>query len=315
MSRSTTFRATAFAALAACSGGDDAAALDAAALDAALDGRPESNGGFVTPFAVTKANTKSGGVWTEVGDADWSCLGAPSTDQPSTGTIAIAGRITDFQTGNGVGDASITAWGTSPLMMLGTASSSNVAATRGDFSMTLGMLPSGTRRYGFTLIAVDHVSTVVLGRYYAPANAATDTVAMISQATALALPAFIGLARDPTKAVYIGEMRDCQGRAVSNAVAGVSFVPSTFTNAGGETFYFSAGSTSLPVRHTVEPLMNNDGQFTIVNVAPGSTLFVQVWGFRSLAELNAGTLTLLGEIAAPSQPDQYVSLRLDPRRT
>lgn len=322
MSWSTKIQAVAFATLAACSGGagggDDEPGLDAVAIDARpIDGPIDAaggNGGFVTPFGVTKANTESGGVWTEVGDADWSCLGSPSTDQPSTGTIALGGRITDFQTGDGVGNASIMAWGTSPSMTVGTATSSDLAATRGDFSMTLGMLASGTRRYGFTVAAEDHVWTVVVGRYYPPGAAATDNIAIVSQATALALPAFIGLERDLTKALYLGSLKDCQGRAVSNAVAAVSAVPSTFSNAGGETFYFSAGSTSLPVRHTVEPVMNNDGLFVVMNVPPGADRHVQVWGFRTAAELGAGTLTLLAEIAAPSQTNQAVSMALGPRR-
>ncbi len=337
MSKSTTIWVIALTGFAACSGGADggadepvdasrlddsavdAALVDAALVDAAVDAlsidAPASNDGFVTPTAITKANLQIGGVWTEVGDPDWTCLDTASPDLPSTGTVALGGRISDFQTGNGVGNGTIAAWSTAPAMTVGTTISANAAATRGDFSMTLGMLPAGTRRYGFTITAQSYVSTVVLGRYYPSGSATVDDIDVISEATASALPALVGVSRDPTAAFYVGSMRDCQGRTVSNAVAAVSTVPSTFTNAGGETFYFSAGSTSLPVRHNVASVMNRDGLFTVLNVPSGPALHVQVWGFRTTAELNAGTMTLLGEIFAPSETGQGVLMRLQPRRT
>lgn len=294
----------------------DALVIDAPAIDApAIDAPPGSNGGFVTPTAVTKANVEIGGAWTEVGDADWSCLGTPSPDQPSTGTIALSGRIGDFQTGNGVGAATITGWSTSPAMTVGTTISSSSAATRGDYAMTLGMLPSGTTRYGFTITATSYTSTVVLRRYYAPGPPATDDLDAISDATATAIPAFVGVTRDSSAALYFGRMRDCQGRTVSNAVAAISLTATTYDNAGGETFYFSAGSPSLPVRHNVAPTMNDDGMFVVLNVPPGATLHAQVWGFRTLAELNANTLTLLGEVHAPSTTGQSVLMELEPRRS
>ena len=169
--------------------------------------------------------------------------------------------------------------------------------------MTLGMLPSGPRRYGFTLAADGYVRSHVLGKYYPPGNAASDDLHVVSEATATALPAFVGVERDVTKAMYIGMMLDCQGRHVSNAVAGLSLVPTTLVDAGGKTFYFSAGSTSLPVRHNIEPVMNVDGLFTVLDASPGAGPHVQVWGFRTQADLIAGTLTLLAEIAAPAQPN------------
>ncbi|KAB2904934.1 MAG: carboxypeptidase regulatory-like domain-containing protein [Kofleriaceae bacterium] len=311
--------------LGACSGGAgddpvDAPPIDTPMLDApvdvpAIDAQLSPNLGFVVPAAVTKANIENAGAWIEVGDADWSCLGTPSPDQPSTGTIALAGRVRDFQTGNGVGNATITAWSTAPGSSVGTTTSSEVAVTRGDYAMTLDMLPSGTRRYGFSLSAASYLDTRVLGRYYPPGSPATDDLVVVSEATALALPAFIGLERDPATALHVGTMLDCQGRHVSNAVVGLSLVPTTYVDAGGQTFYFSAGSTSLPVRHVVEPVMNNDGRFTVLDAPPGDALHLQVWGFRTQAELAAGTLTLLGEIAAPSEANQAITMTLHPRRT
>jgi hypothetical protein len=288
--------------------------IDAPPADAApLDGLPNGNAGFVIPTAVTKANTFTGGAWTEVGDADWTCLNTPSDDQPSTGTIALTGRVGDFQTGNGVGDATVTAWSTGPSATVGTATTDTAAATRGNFTMTLGMLPAGTRRYGFTITAPQFVTTKVLGRFYAPGVPATDDLEAISQSTATALPAFIGITRDPSKGLLIGSLHDCQGRAVSNAVVGVSALGEVFADAGGETFYFSAGGSSLPVRHNVAPVMNKDGLYAVLNVPPPGGM-LQVWGFRTVAELSAGNLVLLAQTAAPVLADEVVVADLEARR-
>jgi hypothetical protein len=308
--------------LSACSlyasNGDDAtdARVDVPDIVESFDAYPDAalvNSGFVTPTAVTKANVNNGGAWTEVGDADWTCLLTPSSDQPSTGTIALSGRVRDFQTGNGVGDATVTAWSTSPAATLGTATSSNVAATRGDYSLTLGMLPAGTRRYSFSLVAPGYLTAHVPRRYYAPGAAATDDLVMVSDATATALPAFIGVERDTTKVLYIGTLRDCQGRAVSNAVAALSVTSLAYQNAGGETFYFSAGNSSLPVRHNISPFINKDGLFTVVDAPPG-TGFIQVWGFPSIGALNTGTMTLFGEIPVSAQGNEVVIMTVEPRR-
>jgi hypothetical protein len=180
--------------------------------------------------------------------------------------------------------------------------------------MSLAMLPATARRYNFSLVAQGYLPTRVLAHYYAPGAAATDDLTMISEPTAQALPAFIGIARDPSSALVWGSLRDCQGRAVSNAAVGVSFVPSTFQNAGGETFYFSAGSTSLPVRHTVEPVMNNDGLFIVLNAIPTASVFVQVWGFRTNAELSTNSATLLAEMQTALPTGEAVLLALEPRR-
>ena len=110
----------ALALLAGCPHSDDPPGVDAPGLtddggfviDAPIDAPPidgptNRNEGFVTPAAVTKANVFQGGSWTEVGNADWSCLNAPSADEPSTGTIMLNGTIDDFQTGNGVSGAKL----------------------------------------------------------------------------------------------------------------------------------------------------------------------------------------------------------------
>ena len=198
----------------------DAGAPDASAPDAGGDAGTTSNPGFPTPTAITRANVRTGGVWNEVGDADWTCLGTATTDLPATGPIALAGTVENYQLGDGVGAAQVTAFPMlTPATALGTATSSTTPATRGDFAMTVAALPAGVRRYGFTVAAAGYLTTYVVARYLTPGAAQTITLRAMAESTANALPAFVGVARDPSKAMAIGEMVDCQGRAVSNAVA------------------------------------------------------------------------------------------------
>jgi len=278
------------------------------------------NPGFPVPTAVTKANEKVGGAWTELtGDADWSCLNTPSPDQPSTQGIMLSGKIEDFQTGNGVGGATVTAFpGINLTGSSGTTTSDSTAANRGDYTMNLAMLPSGETRYGFKFEATSYVKTYLLNQYVNPSMATQmRDMAAVSEATALALPAFIGVERDVTKGVLAGAFRDCLNREVSNAVATVSSVSGSVDHlTGAKTFYFSAGSTSLPARHTVEPVMNNDGLFVVLDLPPQTaTAYVQVWGFRNQAELDSGQLTLLSELASPVEANAVITGSFEPKRS
>jgi hypothetical protein len=299
---------------AACGGDDDGGDGDGTQVDAAPGGNP----GFPMPTAVTKANVKMNGVWTEAGDADWSCLGTPSTDAPSTQAITLSGKIEDFQTSAGVGGATVTAF---PGIMLsgnsGQTTTSTVAADRGAYSINLAQLPSGTTRYGFKFEGAGYVKTYLLNQYIDPTNAtAMRDMAAVSESTATALPAFIGVSRDTTKGVLAGAMRDCQNREVSNAVATVSSVAGEASHlTGAKTFYFSAGSSSLPVRHNVSPTMNKDGLFVVLDLPPQTEpAFIQIWGFRNQAELTAGTLTLLSELAAPVEANAVITASVEVKR-
>lgn len=322
--------AVAAAAAAAC--GDDGAggAIDAStdapvdvAIDVAIDAPVDAsepavdNPGFPMPTAVTKANTFTAGAWTEVGDADWSCLGTPSSDQASTQDLMLSGTVRDFQNNGGVASASITAFAGSMFGgNLGMATA-GAGATRGQYSMTLQRLPAGVTRYGFKLEAASYLRTYVLGQYLAPAMAnQTRDLAMVSNGTVTAVAAFVGETYDNTTATTIGTFRDCQGRAVSNAVATVSSSAGMVRHlANANTFYFSAQASSLPVRHNVAPVMNKDGLFVVIDLQPRATpAYVQIWGFRTAAELTAGTMTLLAELPAPMEASSLSSVTLQARR-
>lgn len=306
----------------AIDGAVDSGDVDAP-VDAAIDGpdidaaAPPVNPGFVLPTAITKANERTGGIWVEVGDADWTCLGTPSGDQPATTAIALSGQVTDFQTSDGVGAATLGAFamGAPTTTSLGAATTSNVAATRGNYATTLQPLPASARRYGFSIEAAGYLRTYALDRYLTPGATQSLSLRIVSQSTANALPAFVGITRDASRALAIGSMVDCQGRAVSNAVATVSTSAGVAAQpVGMNTFYFSASSTSLPVRHTQAAVMNKDGLFVVLDVPPLTEAYLQVWGFRTTAELASGTMTLLAQVRMFSSADVVIDGVMTPRR-
>jgi hypothetical protein len=184
--------------------------------------------------------------------------------------------------------------------------------------MNLAMLPSGQTRYGFKFEATGYVKTYLLNQYVNPTMATqTRDMAAVSEATATALPAFIGVERDPTKGVLAGAFRDCQDREVSNAVATVSSTAGSVDHLdGAKTFYFSAGSSSLPVRHNVAPTMNKDGLFVVLDLPPQTgSAYIQIWGFRTADELASGTMTLLSELASPVEANAFITGSIEPKRS
>lgn len=290
---------------------------DARAPDAAPPDAP-ANPGFVDPTAVTQANQRNGNTWTGLGGADWTCLNTPSSDQPSTQVISLSGSVLDFQDGTGVGNTSITAFdGIDLVGNDGTATSSNVAGTRGQYQLNVAMLPSGQTRVGFHLANAAYVDTYLLDRYLDPSQS-TQTLDLVdySESTMNALPAFIGVTRDVSTGTVIGTLRDCLGHEVSNAVATVSSTSGDLTQlTGADTYYFAAGS-GLPVRHSVRSESDQNGELLVLALPPQSTpAYLQVWGFASDADLASGTLRLLAEVPMPLLANAVIDASCDPKRT
>ncbi len=285
-------------------------------IDAGVVDGGDGGASFPRPTAPTRASSRVNGVWVDQGAADWSCLNTPSSDQPSTGTIQLGGRVIDFQSGAGVGAAAIVAYSPSTSTGVGMATSSSGAASRGDYAMALQMLPSTSTRYTFVTSAQGYTGTYLLDQYVPPAATASRDLVTISDATMTSLPAFIGLTRTPNSALVIGDIVDCQGRAVSNAVALATRTRSQLDQvAGALSFYFSAGATSLPVRANQAAVSNLDGRFMILDVPPIASGFaVQILGYRTQAELSAGTLTQLAQLWSPAQPGTAVTAVWPPRR-
>lgn len=60
--------------------------------------------------------------------------------------------------------------------------------------------------------------------------------------------------------------------------------------------------------------MNKDGLFVVIDVVPMAPAYVQVWGFRTAAELASGTLTLLAEVPVVAEANVASLVDLAPRR-
>lgn len=282
---------------------------DARVIDAELDAPvpPDApawtNTGFVNPTTTTRANVFRNGAWQDAGPADWSCTAQPPAEPVPAMGYALSGTVRDFASGTGIGAATIAALGAGQV--LGQTSSSSQAGSRGQYRVNLLPLPAGATRVRFQLFApMVTQTTVVVDRYLGQSSTATLDLRMVSDTTVRALPALIDVTQDPAASLVLGELRDCQGRRVSGAVAALSMTPTFVSHwPDGTTFYFSGGSpsTSVPVRHTTLAQTNQDGLFLIVNPRADDAIegHVQAWGYPTEADRAAGTLRLLGRQQAP----------------
>lgn len=289
---------------------------------------PLTNTGFVLPTKATHANMQdSNNVWQDLGAADWSCLGTPTTDVPRTVDLSLMGSVVDFQNmDNGVPNAMVDIFSDidyqHPFQSL-------TADGAGKFTATI---PTGKEHVGFKLHATNYMDTFLLNQYWDPA-ATSDTIKIgdISSGLASALPAFTDFDRVTGTGVLAGAFRDCQKHEVSNAIATVSSTSMTHTDLQGmagpqnlqviaTTFYFSAGSTDLPVKHTGSAgrvSTNSDGLFAVFNLPPTQTAYIQVWGFKTDADVAKGEsgLTLLAELPAPVLADNVITATINVLRT
>ena len=318
----------------ACGGGGD-------------DDDSGGNGGFVKPASpcvaadnhpcktgvITEAFLEVDGVWTSQGPADWTCLNTPTDDTPSTTAINLTGVIDDFQTGDAVSTVSISAFHDIDLTNpIATATSD----LDGNYTMAL---PVGVERVGFDMTADGQMRTLLLNQYFDPATAdQNQDMSSVSVLTTQALSAFIGVTRTPGRGVVAGAMRDCQDREVANAISTVTGGPTTsFAEAVAgfvwdetectrlegdqelppctQTYYFSAGSQSLPVQRALAPYTNKDGLFMTIELPAVSGAYLQVWGYTSDQDPAADDPALLAQIPTPVMPDVVVTFSLEPLRT
>lgn len=290
----------AFAFAFGCGGDDDGGDPDAMT----------GNQGFVTPTETTLAWEEVNGVWTEMGAADWSCLNTPSDDVATTVDINLTGVVEDFQTGNPVPDALNQVF---PGADIGNIIGMGTADEDANYSMTL---PMGHARYGFLTTVDGTLPTYLLNQYFDPDTADQSlTLNSVSNLTANALPAFIGVTRTQGLGILAGAMRDCQDREVSGTIAtvsGTSGAPDHLD--GAQTYYFSAGSTSLPVRHSQASTTNSDGLFMVIELPLTTTAYMQVWGFVDDADLADGEPTLLAELPSPVEADTIITASIEPLR-
>lgn len=286
----------------ACGGGGGSDPMPDAAVDI----------GFNHPTAPLKANHEvSDNVWEELGPADLTCLGTPSADAATTVAVALTTRVDDFQSGNAVPNTVVT--------VFPNQSSTQVFDTQtadADAMLTV-TIPVGTKRFGYKMTNANALDTFLFNQTVAP-DQATQTlthIQSVSTATAQTLPALIGVSRTAGTGVLAGALRDCGNHEISNFIATVSSTPSTATHiAGASTYYFSS-TVGLPVRHSQQAASSKDGLFMAIELPPQQVAYVQMWGFKSDADVTADQLSLIAELAVPVIADTVVTGSFEPLRT
>ncbi len=295
--------------LAAC--GDDGGSQP---VDAKVNDR-----GFNKPTAPLMANNEEGdNNWVEKGPANLDCLGTPSNDVATTTAITLNTQVTDFQSGNDNPGVSVTAF---PNQDVG--SPFGPAAMSDDTGAVTTMIPAGTKRFGYKMVDTsDSLDTLLLNQVLADPTTTPQTVSdiqIVSKATAATLPALIGVSRTEGTGVLAGALRDCEGFEVSNFIAtvsstsGVGNVPPTFLD-GVDTYYFSA-SVGLPVRHSQQAASSRDGLFMAIEMQPNPTAYVQIWGYKTAADVTNDNLELIAELRTSVIAETVITGSYEPLRS
>lgn len=300
---------------------DAASVADASNLDAApqqdagfVCGTSPPNSGFVTPDAVSEAFVQQGEGWVSQGPADFSCLGTTSTDAPTSMQVTLSGTLLDFQSGNAVADATVALWRNGDTS--GAPAITTTTDVSGDYSV---IVPAGALRPAIRVSSDDALDTYTFNTGLPDLASHQLELSSVSTITANALAAFVGVVRTPGLGLAIGRMVDCQGRPVANAIATVStesaVADGCTTHAqGGVTYYFSAGSSTVPVRHSEQLSTNRDGLFLVIELPAVPMAYVQVWGYTSGQTPGVDTPRLLAELPVTLYADSFSIATVDPLR-
>ena len=298
-------------AVAACGGGDTKTP-DAAVKDV----------GFNKPSMGLKANMQSGSTWTQIGDADLTCLNTPSSDMATTVAVTLNTVIKDFQSGNAVPNATVTIF---KDVMTDTPFDTQTSDSSAYASFNV---PTGVKRFGFKMTTTDGstMPTFLLNQYIDPSvalqPAGSDTdptkrmkVQSVSSSTAATLPALIGETRTAGTGVIAGALRDCQHHEMSNFVATVSSTPMTATAIDGAEAYYFSDAVDLPVHHQQQEASSKDGLFMVIQLPVAATAYVQMWGYKSDADATAGgDMTLVAQLQVPVLADTVITGSYEPLR-
>jgi hypothetical protein len=285
---------------------------DAVELDAARDG-----GGFPTlPSAPTHAHQQMpDGTWIDLGEADWACVGIPR-DSGLTAPLSLSGRTVDWETGQPVGNQFITVLPSREVSpALGEVVSGGDVDNLGEFAGTFEPLPPGRTRYGFRTQNAVPAQTInfVVEQYFLPGAAHVRDLAIVSPATASTLPTFVGQTRDPSRAMVLGQVVDCQMRPVSNAMVVVSTSLTQSQPAGVDVWTFTAQLPSLP--GGLNTPTREDGRVAIFDMPPDTAFALQVWGFRTGPEVINGELIRLATVTLNQPMLSVTTLKVEPRQT
>jgi hypothetical protein len=283
-----------------------------------VDAKPDDIG-FNKPNAPLMANDEVGdNNWVEQGPADLSCLNTPSADVATANEITINTQVTDFQSGNANPGVSVTVF-----MNQDVGSPLGAAATSDDSGNLTIALPAGVKRFGYKMVdTADSLDTLLLNQVMENSTMTPQNVGdiqIVSKATAATLPALIGVSRTEGTGVLAGAMRDCEGFEISNFIATVSSTsganntPPTFLD-GVDTYYFSA-SVGLPVRHSQQAQASKDGLFMAIEMQPNPTAYVQIWGYKTMADVTSDNLTLIAELRTSVIAETVITGSYEPLRS
>ncbi len=286
--------------------------------DAPVDvGVCEDDGGeacFEEP--TLEAQLASGGA------PNWAC-DAPVIST-STADITVSGTAYDFQNSSQtISNAEIAAFDS--LDFGGTPVAMATADESGAYTIVLpaGMAKS---RMNWRTSAAGWLPTFAVnsGVDVTQATITDSSRRAVSETTANALPAFIGVTRTPGFGVLAGVAVDCDGNQVKNVIATVSTTSSVSGSrpgflAGPQVYYFSNGSPNLPVRRNnpEDKATKADGLFVIIEIPPttgSGTYFLQTWGYKTAADVASGTLSLLSELESPVVGEAVISVEMTPNQ-
>ena len=266
-----------------------------------------ANPGFFCPPQIAHAWNENGGVFEDLGPANFTCLGAPSTDAPSNVDINMTGQVRDFQEGNPVPDATVEVFAN---IDIGAPLATATADGNGDYAL---VIPAGQVRVGFKVAAPDYVDTYLINQYYDPDTLDQDeNVDAVSDTTADLLPALIGLLRTDGLGIVAAAFRDCDNNTVSHVVATVSATSGAADHLpGGQSYYFDDG---LPTNHVIRQTTNSDGLFVVLELPEAPTAYLQLWGFVDGQDPSTDDMTLLSEMAAPVIGNTVITASAEPLR-
>ena len=74
-------------------------------------------------------------------------------------------------------------------------------------------------------------------------------------------------------------------------------------------------SAGLPVRHNQQPSGSKNGLFMVIELGAAPAAFVQVWGYKTDADVQSDTLTLIAELPTAVIADTVITGSYEPLRT
>ena len=276
--------------------------------DAIVDTPASSNPGFVFPNQPVAAWTETSPGTFAAATLDLSCLGVARVDPALGQQATVSATVRDFQSGNTLPGAPVTAFGgTSVSMVLASAT----ADGGGVATLTI---PQGTKRFGYKTEGASSRPTFTHDQLLASTSASV-TITSVSNATVQTLPALVGVSATVDGSLLLGTITDCQGHLLSNAIATVSGVPGMAMHLPGIDTYYVSESVGLPVRHSQLAATSKNGMFMVIELPATPNAVIQVWGFRNAADLQTANLRILAELIVPVQTRSALVTRHDPRAT